>query len=140
MVGRHGRPDGKSRGHEMDLDRYFGKTSATLEEIKRRVMFALDRHPLCRGIEFDVVSMPRNRNNNWTAQLRLNVPIGWRNAYAISGGAVLLDGIDLRSVRTSDLRQQMAYNGNGNGNGTAFSGGTDAETEFPFPPKAEFPF
>jgi hypothetical protein len=70
MVGRHGRPDGKSRGREMDLDRYFGKTTATLEEIKRRVMFALDRHPLCRGIEFDVVSMPRNRNNNWTVTLQ----------------------------------------------------------------------
>ena len=70
MVGRHGRPDSKSRGHEMDLDRYFSKTSATLEEIKRRVMFALDRHPLCRGIEFDVVSMPRNRKSNWTVTLQ----------------------------------------------------------------------
>jgi hypothetical protein len=70
MVGRHGRPGGKPRGHEMDLDRYFGKTSATLEEIRRRVMFALDRHPLCRGIEFDVVSMPRNRKNNWTVTLQ----------------------------------------------------------------------
>ena len=54
----------------MDLDRYFGKTPATLEEIRRRVMFALDRHPLCRGIEFDVVSMPRNRKNNWTVTLQ----------------------------------------------------------------------
>jgi len=70
MVGRHGRPGGKSRGRKMDLDRYFGKTSATLEEIRRRVMFALDRHPLCRGIEFDVVSMPRNRKNNWTVTLQ----------------------------------------------------------------------
>jgi hypothetical protein len=74
MVGRHGRPDGKSRGREMDLDRYFGKTSATLEEIKRRVMFALDRHPLCRGIEFDVVSMPRNRKSNWTVTLQAVTP------------------------------------------------------------------
>jgi hypothetical protein len=70
MVGRHGRPDGKIEGAKMDLDRYFGKTSATLEEIRRRVMFALDRHPLCRGIEFDVVSMPRNRTNNWTVTLQ----------------------------------------------------------------------
>jgi hypothetical protein len=74
MVGRHGRPDGKSRGREMDLDRYLGKTSATLEEIRRRVMFALDRHPLCRGIEFDVVSMPRNRNSNWTVTLQAIAP------------------------------------------------------------------
>ena len=58
----------------MDLDRYFGKTSATLEEIKRRVMFALDRHPLCRGIEFDVVSMPRNRKSNWTVTLQAVAP------------------------------------------------------------------
>src|ERR1043166_6891748 len=70
MVGRHGRPGGKSRGRKMDLDRHFGKTSATLEELRRRGMFALDRHPLCRGIEFDVVSMPRNRKNNWTVTLQ----------------------------------------------------------------------
>jgi hypothetical protein len=73
MVGRHGRP-GKSRGLDMDLERHFGKTSATLEEIRRRVMFALDRHPLCRGIEFDVVSMPRNRKNNWTVTLQAVTP------------------------------------------------------------------
>ena len=53
----------------MDLDRYFGKTSATLEEIKRRVMFALDR-----GIEFEVVSMPRNRKGNWTVTLQAVEP------------------------------------------------------------------
>jgi hypothetical protein len=70
MVGRHGPAGGRPRGNEMDLDRNFGKTSATLEEIRRRVMFALDRHPLCRGIEFDVVRMPRNRKNNWTVTLQ----------------------------------------------------------------------
>jgi hypothetical protein len=70
MAGRHGRPGSKPRGLGMDLDRYLGKTSATLEEIRRRVMFALDRHPLCRGIEFDVVSMPRNRKSNWTVTLQ----------------------------------------------------------------------
>ena len=74
MVGRHGRPVGKPRELDMDLDRYFGKTSATLDEIRRRVMFALDRHPLCRGIEFDVVSMPRNRNTNWTVTLQTVTP------------------------------------------------------------------
>jgi hypothetical protein len=41
----------------MDFDR---KTPATLDEIKRRVSFALERHPLCRNVEFDIVSMPRN--------------------------------------------------------------------------------
>jgi len=75
MFGRHGRPDGKSRGHEMDFDRYLAaKTPATLPEITRRVMFALDRHPLCRGIEFEVVSMPRNRKSNWTVTLQAVAP------------------------------------------------------------------
>ena len=58
----------------MDPESYFGRTQATLEEIRRRVMFALDRHPLCRGIEFDVVSMPRNRTNNWTVTLQAIEP------------------------------------------------------------------
>jgi len=54
----------------MDLEGYFAKTPATLEEISRRVMFALDRHPLGRGIEFEVVSMPRSRKSNWTVTLQ----------------------------------------------------------------------
>ncbi len=58
----------------MDLEGYFAKTPATLEEISRRVMFALDRHPLCRGIEFEVVSMPRSRKTNWTVTLQAIAP------------------------------------------------------------------
>jgi hypothetical protein len=58
----------------MDLDWYFAKTPATLEEISRRVMFALDRHPLCRGIEFEVVSLPRSRKSNWTVTLQTVAP------------------------------------------------------------------
>jgi hypothetical protein len=58
----------------MDLDQFFAKTPATIEEITRRVMFALDRHPVCRGIEFDVVRMPRNRKANWTVTLRSVAP------------------------------------------------------------------
>ncbi|MBT1514516.1 hypothetical protein KIP88_28910 [Bradyrhizobium sp. SRL28] len=61
----------------MDFDRYLAaKTPATLPEITRRVMFALDRHPLCRGIEFEVVSMPRNRKSksNWTVTLQAVEP------------------------------------------------------------------
>ena len=58
----------------MDLEQYFGRTQASLEESRRRVMFALDRHPLCRGIEFDVVRVPRNRNNNWTVTLQAVEP------------------------------------------------------------------
>jgi hypothetical protein len=59
----------------MDFDRYLpAKTQATLDEITRRVMFALDRHPLCRGIEFEVVKMPRSRTCNWTVTLQSVAP------------------------------------------------------------------
>jgi len=59
----------------MDLDQYLAaKTPATLHEISRRVMFALDRHPLCRGIEFEVVSLPRSRKSNWTVTLQAIEP------------------------------------------------------------------
>ena len=58
----------------MDFDRYSAKTPATLAEIKRRVAYALDRHPLCRNVEFDIVSMPRSRKGNWTISLRSVAP------------------------------------------------------------------
>jgi hypothetical protein len=59
----------------MSFERYLpAKTQATLEEITRRVMFALDRHPLCRGIEFEVVKTPRSRTSNWTVTLQAVAP------------------------------------------------------------------
>ncbi|WP_291852078.1 hypothetical protein [Bradyrhizobium sp.] len=58
----------------MDFDRRPVKTPATLEEIRRRVAYALDRHPLCRNVEFDVVSMPRSHKGNWTVTLRQVAP------------------------------------------------------------------
>jgi hypothetical protein len=58
----------------MKLDRYFAKTPATLDEIRWRVARALDRHPLCRSIEFDIVSMPRGNKGNWTISLRSVAP------------------------------------------------------------------
>jgi hypothetical protein len=58
----------------MDLDRFFAKTPATLDEITRRVAFALERHPLCRNVEFDIVSMPRTAKSNWTISLRSVAP------------------------------------------------------------------
>ena len=59
----------------MDFDRYLAaKTPATLEEITRWVMFALDRHPLCRGIEFEVVKTSRSRKSNWTVTLQAVAP------------------------------------------------------------------
>ena len=48
----------------------FARTQATLDEIRVRVGYALQRHPLCRKVQFDVVSMPRTaRGSNWTVNL-----------------------------------------------------------------------
>jgi hypothetical protein len=58
----------------MDLDLSFAKTPATLDEIRLRVARALDRHPLCRNVEFDIVRMPRTGNTNWTISLQSVAP------------------------------------------------------------------
>jgi hypothetical protein len=60
----------------MDFEKFLAKTPATLDEIKRRVSNALERHPLCRDVQFDIVSMPRlNRGGkNWTISLRAVAP------------------------------------------------------------------
>ena len=59
----------------MDLDKYFAKTPATLDEIRIRVTNALQRHPLCRNIQFDIVSVPRTaRGRNWTISLHVVEP------------------------------------------------------------------
>jgi hypothetical protein len=58
----------------MDYEALYAKTPATLEEIRWRVYRALDRHPLCRGVEFDIVSMPRTTKSNWTISLRSVAP------------------------------------------------------------------
>jgi hypothetical protein len=53
----------------------FAKTPATIEEIRARVAYALERHPLCRDVQFDIVSMPRtDRGGNWTISLRSVAP------------------------------------------------------------------
>ena len=55
----------------MDFEPLFAKTPATLDEITTRVAYALQRHPLCRRVKFDVVSTPRTkRGTNWTVNLR----------------------------------------------------------------------
>jgi hypothetical protein len=54
----------------MDLESIWAKRPATIEEIRWRVANALDRHPLCRGVEFDIISMPRTRRSNWTVSLK----------------------------------------------------------------------
>ena len=59
----------------MDFATLFAKTPATLEEIRDRVAYALQRHPLCRGVQFDIVSTPRTaRGGNWTISLRSVAP------------------------------------------------------------------
>lgn len=59
----------------MDFETLFAKTPATIEEIRTRVAYALDRHPLCRSVKFDIVSMPRSsRGGNWTISLKSVAP------------------------------------------------------------------
>jgi hypothetical protein len=59
----------------MDFDAHIAKTPATIDEIKIRVAFALERHPLCRNVQFDIVSMPRtSRGGNWTISMRSIAP------------------------------------------------------------------
>ncbi|MGJ5135281.1 hypothetical protein [Bradyrhizobium sp. HKCCYLRH1030] len=46
------------------------KERVTLEEIRIRVGHALQRHPLCRNVQFDIMSVPRTaRGGNWTISL-----------------------------------------------------------------------
>ena len=55
----------------MDRERFSAKTPATLDEIRWRVTNALQRHPLCRNVQFDIVSVPRtSRGGNWTVSLQ----------------------------------------------------------------------
>jgi hypothetical protein len=55
----------------MEHDTYFAKTPATIDEIRTRVAYALQRHPLCRDVQFDIVSVPRtNRGGNRTISVR----------------------------------------------------------------------
>ena len=58
----------------MDTETGFAKTAATLDEIRWRVARALDRHPLCRNVEFDIVGMRRSRKANWTISLQSVAP------------------------------------------------------------------
>jgi len=59
----------------MDFETLFAKTPATIEEIRARVAYALERHPLCRNVKFDIVATPRTaRGGNWTISLRSVAP------------------------------------------------------------------
>ena len=59
----------------MDYETLFARTPATIDEIRTRVAYALERHPLCRSVKFDIVSTPRTtRGGNWTISLRSVAP------------------------------------------------------------------
>jgi len=59
----------------MDFETFYAKSPATLEEIRARVAYALERHPKCRSVQFDIVSMPRtSKGGNWTTSLRSVAP------------------------------------------------------------------
>src|ERR1700704_1826815 len=83
MVRRHGRTARRRRGCEMDFEALFAKTPATLDELRTRVFYALQRHPMCRSVEFDVVSTPRTRRTNWTVSLRSVAPSAVWEAHEI---------------------------------------------------------
>jgi len=52
------------------------KTRVTLEEIRIRVGHALQRHPLCRNVQFDIMRVPRTaRGGNWTISLHSVEPV-----------------------------------------------------------------
>jgi hypothetical protein len=59
----------------MSIERLLGKTTATLDEIRVRVSHALQRHPMCRQVQFDIISVPRTaRGGNWTISLHAMEP------------------------------------------------------------------
>ena len=58
----------------MDLELFPEKTPATVRELQARVAAAFERHPLCRSVQFDIVSMPRTAKGNWTISLRSVTP------------------------------------------------------------------
>lgn len=55
----------------MHFETSLARTPASLDEITARVGFALQRHPLCRRVQFEIVATPRSsRGSNWTISLR----------------------------------------------------------------------
>ncbi|MBR0870195.1 hypothetical protein JQ633_07495 [Bradyrhizobium tropiciagri] len=67
----------------MPLEALSAKIPATLDELTTRVFYALQRHPLCRQVEFDIVSTPRTRRTNWTVTMRSVQPGGLWTAHEI---------------------------------------------------------
>jgi hypothetical protein len=54
----------------MDRDIASEKTPATIKELQARVAAAFGRHPLCRDVQFAIVSTPKTRSGaNWTVSM-----------------------------------------------------------------------
>lgn len=76
------------------LERLLSRTPATRDQISLRVSRALERHPLCRGIRFEVVGTPRRSNGgNWTVSLQAIDPAAISEASKIV--ADIQDAYDL---------------------------------------------
>lgn len=68
----------------MEFETLQTRTPATLDEIRIRVGHALDRHPLCRNVQFDIVRTPRCfGGGNWTISLRSIAPVAMWEASEI---------------------------------------------------------
>jgi hypothetical protein len=58
-----------------DLERFLSRTPATLDQIRTRVSHALERHPLCRNVQFEIMSTPRTvKGGNWTISMQSIAP------------------------------------------------------------------
>ena len=58
------------------LEQLLSRTPATLDQIRVRVSHALERHPLCRNIQFEIVGTPRRTNGgHWTVSLQAVNPV-----------------------------------------------------------------
>jgi hypothetical protein len=82
----------------MEYDAALEKTPVTVDEIRRRVGYALERHPLCRNVEFEIVSKPRaGKDGNWTISMQSIAPDALWEASAIV--ADIQDAYDLSAAR-----------------------------------------
>jgi hypothetical protein len=81
----------------LSSERFSGKTTATLDEIRIRVGHALQRHPMCREVQFDIISVPRTaRGGNWTISLHAPEPAAvWEASHIV---ADIQAAYDLSSV------------------------------------------
>jgi hypothetical protein len=80
------------------METLLAKTPATLDEIRARVACALERHPLCRSVQFDIVGMPRtSRGGNWTISLQSVAPDALWEASGVV--ADIQDAYDLSVAR-----------------------------------------